>query len=170
MRNGEPRCGTVLQVTDKFIVIQGDKYKDTISVADLICGQVQILDGEGEIKMCAKENKPSKDELERIYLDNGKKIDPVAKHYKVGWLTAKEWLQETGLLDNNGTTQEPKNKFEEVLIQLEVIQSKLDELQTKVASLNNQSTPTTPSNDWDRFLQLLDRLMPYVVGRKEVAQ
>ena len=40
-----------------------------------------------------KREKPSNEELTQIYIDSKKQINPVAKHFKVTWALAKDWLK-----------------------------------------------------------------------------
>ena len=46
-----------------------------------------------------KREKPSNEELTQVYIDSKKRINPVAKHFKVTWALAKDWLKEAGLID-----------------------------------------------------------------------
>jgi len=46
-----------------------------------------------------KREKPSKEALTQVYIDSKKQINPVAKHFKVTWALAKDWLKEAGLID-----------------------------------------------------------------------
>ena len=70
-----------------------------------------------------KREKSSNEELTQVYIDSKKRINPVAKHFKVTWALAKDWLKEAGLIDtwNKLIQQEPtpvteqKVKFQEII-------------------------------------------------------
>ena len=93
------KTGTVRQVTDKLIAIQGQRYPDTILVNDLLSGQVEILKlGEGD--NMAKEA-PTNEVLQEV-LDRKGTISRVAQELRVSMPTAKKWLIEAGILDSQG--------------------------------------------------------------------
>lgn len=95
--------GVIKQVTPNLIAIEGDSYRDTILVNDLLSGQVQIIKTEGDGELSAKKEVPTKEVLQSLYVKHEGRIDPIRRELCVGsWALAKRWLVEAGIIDSLG--------------------------------------------------------------------
>lgn len=95
--------GVIKQVTPNLIAIEGDSYRDTILVNDLLSGQVQIIKTEGDGELSAKKEVPTKEKLISLYVKHEGRIDPIRRELRVGsWALVKRWLVEAGIIDSLG--------------------------------------------------------------------
>ena len=95
--------GVIKQVTPNLIAIEGDSYRDTILVNDLLSGQVQIIITEGDGELSAKKEVPTKEKLISLYVKHEGRIDPIRRELRVGsWALVKRWLVEAGIIDSLG--------------------------------------------------------------------
>ncbi len=102
------RTGTVTQVTPNLIVVQGQRYPDTILVNDLLSGQVKIISLKGEGEMVKKLDwetlGPQIDELRA----QGKTIKAIAEELGISETTTHSYLVKQGTNKKQTPTLEPE--------------------------------------------------------------
>lgn len=107
-RNRTKDCkGVIIQVTDKHITVDLGKYKDSFQVCDI--GKSVIITFPA-LKLTQKEEeelakkiqtlpKVTTDDLRKLWIDGGYRVNPIAKHFNISWIYAEELLRQHNLLD-----------------------------------------------------------------------
>jgi len=108
--------GPIIKITETAITVQGKKYPEVILINDLKSKRAEILGlktvekTEEDVDMRVTRKTPPKEELQKVFEDNGSTINSVAKHYKTGGTQAKKWLIEHRIINANDTCQGKSSK------------------------------------------------------------
>jgi hypothetical protein len=198
-RGYQTRTGTVVDQTNKMIVLDLGRYRDTILTADLITGEVVITSIKGGDEMSIKIERPSKEYLEELLKDAGGNICRAAKacEPKVSDFTMRKWLKEVGIvpseaLNNTNTAaanrddqtetvppppsfNEPEENNDHEIIKkimdfyLVPIRGKIDDLEQAIRSIA-AGNQDIKTNPYPYYLDLMAELIIRIAGRVPLCQ
>lgn len=102
-KSARKRGGVVIDLTDKFLVIDLGRYRDTVLIRDLVSGQAtitSIIKGDGNVTNRKRVEMPTPKELAVIFDKAGNNITRAAQMIEppVSDVTMGKWLRQAGII------------------------------------------------------------------------
>lgn len=101
-KSARKREGIIIDLTDKFLVIDLGRYRDTILRSDLVSGQAKItyIKGDGNVTNRKRVEMPTPKELAAIFDKAGNNITRAAQMIEppVSDVTMGKWLRQAGII------------------------------------------------------------------------
>ena len=102
-KSARKREGIVIDLTDKFLVIDLGRYRDTVLISDLVSGQAtitSIIKGDGNVTKRKRVDAPTPKELAVIFDKAGNNITRAAQMIEppVSDVTMGKWLRQAGII------------------------------------------------------------------------